>query len=55
MQLWVSLDLGHNWRKLSDNVVENHYYWRRIDKDGLGEVFFEKNITREFILSVFGS
>ena len=47
-QLWVSVDLGENWRKLSDSVVANHYYWRRMEKmDGLGTVYFEKNISSE--------
>ena len=49
MQLWVSLDLGINWRKLSDNVVENRYYWRRTNMDELGTVYFEKNISRELM------
>ena len=45
-QLWVSVDLGQTWRKLSDNVVANRYYWRRMEgMDGLGTVYFEKNIS----------
>ena len=41
----MSVDLGITWRKLSDNVVENRYYWRRMDSDPLGAVYFEKNVT----------
>ena len=39
------MDLGLTWRKLSDNVVEDRYYWRRMGTDPLGAVYYEKNVT----------
>lgn len=40
-----------SWNKISDDVVANRYYWRRMSGiDGLGTVYFEKNISGKFCL-----
>ena len=53
LQLWVSTDLGENWRKLSDDVVPDRYYWRQtVDIEGLGAVYFERAVNGSAYLQI---